>query len=260
MLAVTNGKGDLRDAVMAVMLDDDGNIRTQTKFDNLKDPADREAFAELVERRAPKVVVIGGLSVHTARLRDDVAGALRELGVRKSGLNPPVQDAYGSHEEYVAAISDFDQRISPTLTPLIFVNDATARVYMMSEEAEKDHPTLPFNGRYALALARYTQNPLNAYCKMGRQIASITFMEHHQKLVSTLGHSMIAAYGLQLSQEKLLVHLERGLVNSVCFMGIEINSCVADSYQRAMLPFIAGLGPRKADTLINGITRHVSMT
>ena len=61
----------------------------------------------------------------------------------------------------------------------------------------------------------------------------------------------------QITEEKLLAHLERGLVNSVCFMGIEINSCVADPYQRAMLPFISGLGPRKADWLINGIQRQV---
>lgn len=183
VLALTNGKGDLRDAVMAVMLDDDGNIRTQTKFDNLKDQGDRSSFLELIERRTPQVIVVGGMSVQTGKLRDDVAASLREYAIRTAGENPPVQDAYGSHEEFVAALADFDQRIAPSLIPLVFVSDATARIYMMSEEAEKEHPTLPMNGRYALALARYTQNPLNAYCKLGRQIASVTFMEHHQKLV-----------------------------------------------------------------------------
>ena len=54
------------------------------------------------------------------------------------------------------------------------------------------------------------------------------------------------------------MHLERGLVNAACFMGIEINSAVADSYQRAMLPFISGLGPRKADALVNAVLRQVS--
>ena len=183
VLALTNGKGDFRDAVMAVMLDEDGNIRMQTKYDNLRDPADRAAFLELVERRNPRVVVVGGLSVQTAKLRDDLATALRQYAIRHTGENAPVHDAYGSHEDFVAALAEFDQRIAPTLIPLVFVSDATARIYMMSEEAEKEHPSLPANGRYALALARYTQNPLNAYCKLGRQIASVTFMEHHQKLV-----------------------------------------------------------------------------
>ncbi|WWD16106.1 transcription elongation factor SPT6 [Kwoniella shandongensis] len=241
VLALTNGKGDIRDAVMAVMLDDDGNIRTQTKFDNLRDEADKASLIELVEKRKPKVVTIGGMSIQAARLRDDAAAALREVAIRSFGESPPVSEAYQSHEDFGAAMAIYDQKMAVYLTPLIFVNDATARLYSTSEEAEKEHPTLPVNGRYALGLARYTQNPLNAYCKLGRQVSSVTFMEHHQKLISP---------------EKLLMHLERGLVNSVCGMGIEINSCVADPYQRAMLPFISGLGPRKADALIHGIQRN----
>ena len=62
----------------------------------------------------------------------------------------------------------------------------------------------------------------------------------------------------QISNEKLLVHLERGLVNAVCAAGIEINSCIADPYERAMLPFISGLGPRKADALVNGAQKQAS--
>jgi len=173
------------------MLDDDGNIRTQTKFDNLKDQGDRAAFLELIERRTPRVIVVGGMSVQTSKLRDDIAASLREYAIRKTGENPPVQDAYGSHEEFVSALAAFDLRIAPSLIPLIFVSDATARIYMISEEAEKEHPTLPSNGRYALALARYTQNPLNAYCKLGRQIASVTFMEHHQNLVCRMATANI---------------------------------------------------------------------
>ncbi|WRT67313.1 transcription elongation factor SPT6 [Kwoniella shivajii] len=245
VLALTNGKGEMRDAIMAVMLDDDGNIRTQTKFDNLRDEQDKNTFVELIEKRKPKVIVIGGMSVQAARLRDEAASALRELAVRSYGQNPPVSEAYGSHEQYQADLAEYDQKLSQYLIPLIFVNDATARSFMNSEEAEREFPNLPLNGRYALGLARYTQNPLNAYAKLGKRIASVTFMEHHQKLINP---------------EKLLLHLERGLVNSICFMGIEINTCVADAYQRAMLPFISGLGPRKADALVHGIHKAGGLT
>ncbi|EAL22689.1 hypothetical protein CNBB1380 [Cryptococcus deneoformans B-3501A] len=241
VLAITNGKGDIRDAVMAVMLDDEGNVRTQTKFDNLRDEEDKTMFIELLEKRKPKVVVIGGFSAQTARLKDAALVAIRQHAIELLGQNPPVSDAYPDHEGFQYAMAEYDEKLKAHLIPLIFVNDATARLYMSSEEAEKEHPNLPLNGRYALGLARYAQNPLNAYCKLGKHIASVTFMEHHQKLIP---------------QEKLLYHLERGLVNSVCFMGIEINSCVADPYQRAMLPYIAGLGPRKADAVIYGIQKH----
>ncbi len=226
VLALTNGKADIRDAVMAVMLDDDGNIRTQTKYDNLKDQGDRAAFLELIARRTPRVVVIGGMSVQTAKLRDDVAAALREHAIRNSGENPPIQDAYGSHEEFVAALADFDQRLGPTLIPLIFVSDATAKIYMMSEEAEKEHPSLPSNGRYALALARYTQNPLNAYCKLGRQIASVTFMEHHQKLVS----------GLRLCHTISLIRCFRSLRRSFWYTLSAVSSTLSASWVSKSIP------------------------
>jgi len=183
VLALTNGRGDFKDAVMAVMLDEEGNIRTQTKFDNLKDEADRLSFIDLVDRRKPKVIVIGGLSVQTARLRDDATAALRILASRSIQESAPTSEGYPSHDEFTAALADFDKKLQPYLVPLEFVSDATARLYMLSDEAKQEYPTLPINGRYALALARYTQNPLNAYCKLGKDIGSVTFTEHHQKLV-----------------------------------------------------------------------------
>jgi transcription elongation factor SPT6 len=184
VLALTNGKGDIRDAVIAIMLDDNGVVLTQTKFDNLKDDDDREAFTDLIERRKPKVVAIGGLSVHTARLKDEVQGVLREIGIKLSGENPPISDTYPSHDEFTQDLAIFDEKIRPFSTPLILPNDSTARMYMNSEEAAKEHPGLPINGRYALALARFVQNPLNAYAKLGRRMLDIVFMEYHQKLVS----------------------------------------------------------------------------
>ena len=184
VMALTNGHGGVKDAVMTVMLDDEGNIRTQTKFDNLKDEADRDTFIDIVQKRQPSVIVVGGMSVQAARLKDDISAALRLLATRRSGENAPVSEAYASHEEFMLATADFDARIAPLMVPLTYVNDATAKIYMTSEEAATEHPGLPLNGRYALGLARYTQNPLNAYCKLGRSISAITFMEHHQKLVS----------------------------------------------------------------------------
>ncbi|TYJ56714.1 transcription elongation factor SPT6 [Cryptococcus floricola] len=242
VIAITNGKGDIRDAVMTVVLDDEGNVRSQTKFDNLKDDEEKIIFTELLEKRKPKVAVIGGFSVQTARLRDNALSVIREHAIEMLGQQPPIPDAYGVEDgRFAYEMVQYEERLKEHLIPLIFVNDATAKLYMGSEEAEKEHPNLPLNGRYALGLARYVQNPLNAYCKLGRQIGSITFMEHHQKLIP---------------EEKLLYHLERGLTNSVCSMGIEINSCVAEPYQRAMLSYISGLGPRKADSIIYGIQKN----
>lgn len=183
VLAITTGRGDIRDAVIAIVLDQEGNIQSQNKFDNLKDDSNREAFCALLAKRTPNVVAIGGLSVHTAKLREDASNVLRDYAIQQLGENPPVVAAYDDPVRADDEMAQYEEKLHPFLIPLMFPQDATARLYMTSEEAEKEHPTLPLNGRYALALARYTQNPLNAYCKIGRSIASVTFLEHHQKLV-----------------------------------------------------------------------------
>lgn len=118
---------------------------------------------------------------------------MRDFAAQQLGENPPVSAAFEDPIFYADELAKFDEKLQPYSIPLIFPQDATARLYMTSEEAEKEHPTLPLNGRYALALARYTQNPLNAYCKVGRSIASVTFVEHHQKLVSRASDNEIAA-------------------------------------------------------------------
>lgn len=183
VLAITNGRGDFKDAVMAVMLDDVGRMSTQAKFDNLRDEADKEAFIALLERRKPKVVVIGGLSAQTARLKEAAATALRQVAINKLGSEPPAEESYAIPEDFTAAMTDYDLQLAPYLTPLEYVPDQTARIYMHSDEAEKEFPNLPINGRFALGLARYAQNPLNAYCKLGKDIASVSFLEMHQKMV-----------------------------------------------------------------------------
>lgn len=246
VLAITVGQGTVHDAVLAVPVDPEGIVRSPRKFDNLRDAGPRSAFIEMIEKRKPQVIVIGGLSVQTGRLRDDAQAALRDHAIhllteRHPEARQPVSEDYSSHEEFQDAMADFDAQLQRYLKPLVFVNDATARLYMNSEEAAKEHPELPVNGRFALGLARYAQNPLNAYCRLGRRIADVTYVEHHQKLVSN---------------ERLLTHLERGLVNSVCAACLEVNSAVTDPYARAMVPFVAGLGPRKADVLVNAITKH----
>jgi transcription elongation factor SPT6 len=184
VLAISIGRGDVRDAVIAIVLDSEGNVRSQNKFDNLKDDLNKEAFFELLSKRSPQVVAIGGLSIFTAKLRDDANAALRQFAVQQYGEGPPVQAAYDNPEHYQHESALYEERLRPHLIPLIFPSDATARIYMTSEDAEKEHPTLPPTGRYALALARYTQNPLNSYCKVAKSISSIAFVEHHQKLVS----------------------------------------------------------------------------
>jgi hypothetical protein len=53
--------------------------------------------------------------------------------------------------------------------------------------------------------------------------------------------------------EKLLAAFEQVLVDITNKVGVDINCAVADSYYAHLMPYICGLGPRKAQLLIKKI-------
>ena len=53
------------------------------------------------------------------------------------------------------------------------------------------------------------------------------------------------------------MHLERALVSVVNKVGVDINRAIRDQYYGTLLPFVSGLGPRKAGGLIRKITAAI---
>jgi len=78
---------------------------------------------------------------------------------------------------------------------------------------------------------------------LGPDITAITFEEDHQPLIPP---------------EKLLISLEHVLVDVVNKVGVDINQAVGDAYYGHLLPFVSGLGPRKAKVLRDKIQKLVS--
>ncbi|KAG8713489.1 Transcription elongation factor spt6 [Ceratobasidium sp. 423] len=126
------------------------------------------------------------------------------------------------------------------LPELMYGHDEVARIYQHSPRAENEFSALPLVARYCVSLARYVQNPLNEYAALGSDLTAITFTEA-QHLIP---------------KDKLLVALERGIVNIVNNVGVDINRAVNDPYHRALLPYVAGLGPRKAEALIKKLGQN----
>lgn len=62
---------------------------------------------------------------------------------------------------------------------------------------------------------------------------------------------------VQIPKEKLLSALERALVDVTNKHGVDINRAVTDSYYQHLLPFVCGLGPRKAQVLARKIASIV---
>jgi len=176
VLAVSWGKGDpLRDAVTLVFLDEAGRLREYAKVDNLVDAETKSEFLDLVRRRKPDVIVIGGFSMATAKLSLDVKQVLRgdtqKEGEMASG------GGWGSEAK------DLNDQVFDI--PVIYVLDDVARIYQHSKRAAAEFSTLSPITKYCVGLARYTQSPLIEYAALGPDVAAVSFDEDDQHLVGS---------------------------------------------------------------------------
>ncbi|CAE6509346.1 unnamed protein product [Rhizoctonia solani] len=312
-VAMSWGKGEPnKDPIHLVYLDEEGRFREHLRLDNLSDSDNRQEFLDLLKRRKPDVVVIGGFTVATKHLMSRAKEALgipeadeegdssatAAAGASSSTQVPASQSggwgaqsggdsggagwgsennaggggAWGGDQASEAGgtwggggnagwgggdnpsaapsgdkpASQSNNNTSSTRngderTPeLMYGHDEVARIYQHSNRAEAEFNALPLVARYCVALARYAQNPLNEYAALGSDLTAITFTEA-QHLIP---------------KDKLLVALERAIVNVVNNVGVDINRAVNDPYHRALLPYVAGLGPRKAEALIKKLGQN----
>jgi transcription elongation factor SPT6 len=225
VLALSNGGGDPgRDGVTWAWVEDDGRIVEHGKFVNLsRDEAQREALVELVRRRVPDVIGVSGWSADSHKVVRDVESIVSERNLLGAEYTDPKTGGYRSD-----------------LLEVIVVNDEVARLYKDSPRAQADHPTLAPLTRYCVALAKYVQNPLKEYAALGKDVTSLAF-HPVQKL---------------LPPERLARYLETAMVDIVNLCGVDINEAVNDPYTANLLPYLSGLGPRKASAVIKGINAN----
>jgi transcription elongation factor SPT6 len=225
VLVLSNGMGDPnRDPVFWASVDDDGRVLEQGKFGNLsRDEASRDEFADVVERRRPDVIGISGWSAETHRLVVDVENLVRDKNLQGTEFEDPDTEVWGR-----APIE------------VVVVNDDVARLYKDSPRGHAEHPSLNPVTRYCVALARYMQNPMKEYAALGETVSSLSF-HPCQNL---------------LPQDKVNKYLESAMVDMVNLCGVNINEAMTDPYTANLLPFVAGLGPRKATSVVKAINAN----
>lgn len=234
VLALSNGAGNRADAICWAYVDENGRVLENGKFTDMRlgnpekytsDGKDVAPFVELVERRKPDVLAVSGWSVETRRLYKDLQDIVERHNLQGTPYDDP--DEEGDHE------------VSDPLEVCI-VNDEVARLYHTSNRATTDHPSVPPLTRYSIALAMYMQNPMKEYAALGRDIISISF-DPNQHL---------------LPEDKLIKALESAMVDMVNLVGIDINEAVNDRATANLLPYICGLGPRKAAQMLKVINSN----
>lgn len=167
VLAVSWGKGDPhKDATTVVFVDEQGRMREHTKLDNLFDPEMRDEFIDIIRRRRPSVIVIGGFTVATTKLSQLV----------KNLINPKPQEG----DQSQGNTNTHTNRESFDI-PVTYVHDDVARIYQHSKRAADEFSALSLTAKYCVGLARYLQSPLNEYAALGPDIAVISFedVDHH---------------------------------------------------------------------------------
>jgi transcription elongation factor SPT6 len=225
VLTLSNGIGDsIRDPISWTWVEEDGRVLEHGKFVNLaRDETQRENLTELIRRRRPDVIGISGFSAETHRLVKDLESLVSDKGLMGPEYDDPESNEFRSDPLEV-----------------IVVNDEVARLYKDGERAVADHPTLSPLTRYCVALARYMQNPMKEYAALGKDITSLTFHPCQQLL----------------PQDKLFKQLETAMVDMVNLCGVDINEAIGDAYTANLLPYVAGLGLRKATAVIKGINAN----
>lgn len=229
VLSLSCGKGDpgRDDPIYWAWVEEDGRVLENGKFNSLsRDDQAREEFVELVQRRKPDVLGVGGFSIETNKLIKDVQELVLERGLRGADFDNPGTD---------------ELRNEPL--EVVVVNDEVARLYRDSPRALMDHPGLTSVTRYCVALAKYLQNPMKEYAALGNDIISLIF-HPCQHLVP---------------EDKLRKQLDTAMVDMVNLCGVDINEAVSDSYIANLLPYVCGLGPRKATSVIKAININGGM-
>ncbi len=225
VLTLSNGMGDpAREPVCWAWVEEDGRVLEQGKFGNLaRDESQRDAFVELVQRRRPDVIGVSGWCAETHKLVRDLETLVSEKGLMGPEFDDPETNDY---------------RTEPL--EVIVVDDEVARLYKDSPRALAEHPSLNPVTRYCIALARYMQNPMKEYAALGKDVSSLSFHPCQH----------------MLPQEKLTKYLESAMVDTVNMVGVNINDAMNDTYTANLLPYVAGLGPRKATSVIKAINTN----
>lgn len=228
VLALSNGGGAIgRDLVYWAFVSEEGRVPEHGSFKDIG-PGDRErgipdgkdvdALVELIRRREPEVIAVSGWSPETRKLVANLTTLVK------------------NHDLRGITYSDDNDEDRSDLLEVVLVNDEVARMSKSSERMRNSYTGLARSemSLYCVGLARYLQSPLEEYAALGRDLVSITF-HPAQNL---------------LPQEKLLKKLEQALVEIVMMTGVDINEAVVNSSLANLLPYVAGLGPRKASHLL----------
>lgn len=225
VLVFSNGIGDpTRDPIAWTWVDEEGRMLEQGSIAKLdRDNLWKDEVSKAVERFQPDVIGVSGWSAHSHKLYHALEDLVVEKGLKCAEYEDLENGGYNSDDLEV-----------------VVVNDEVARLYKDSPRSAAEYPSFGPVTKYCIALARYMQNPMKEYAAIGTDV------------ISLLWHPSQSL----LPQERLAKYLESAMVDMVNLCGVDINVAMTDSYTGNLLPYVAGLGPRKTTSVIKAISAN----
>ncbi|KAJ3101887.1 Transcription elongation factor spt6 [Phlyctochytrium planicorne] len=246
VMSISWGDGDRDSPTIVVCLDEDGHVSDRKKLNRMQQRDDKakdhQVLKDLIKEFQPDVIVVGGWTIQTkTRLLPDLAGLISEL------------DDHGTSDRNYRDRRRRDRFVKPEL---VMLDDEVARLAMTSKRYIKEFPDpFPAVGRYCVSLGRRVQDATMEY-------ATLFNNDEEYKLLRIHPHQTL------LRDDKLKSAFERAFINVVNFKwglfsaqfintnsGVDINEAASPllKHRSCTLQFVSGLGPRKAQFLIDRI-------
>jgi transcription elongation factor SPT6 len=213
--------GRFEEPTYAAYIDPEGELQAQESFNILSSTraGDAEAtrLAEFIRQHNPTAVVLGTDGYSTRTLFTLIERCMQQL-------------------------RDEDDSFKPK--PITFMDTNIAHIYANSKRAKDEFPGYPAGLLRAISTARRLLDPLPEIAGLCNQDNEIASLQLHQlkELVP---------------KDQLLSRLERPFLAVVNSVGVEINRVVDHKWVEPLLQFVCGLGPRKAQALLQSLRGRV---
>ncbi|KAL6060672.1 Transcription elongation factor SPT6 [Balamuthia mandrillaris] len=214
------------------MVDPEGELMDQLRLDWIdagKHNADRKEsdlkrLESFIKAGRPHVIVVGASpgELDCRRLYEDI-----DLLVRRM----------------------FEEQQQPRPVTVTYSDAQVSRIFCNSARSAKELPDCPLGVRQAISLARGLLDPLAEYASLS-SIVDGGNVDGEELLCLHL-------HPLQemLPKDTMLKHLHRCFTDVVNMVGVDVNRCKLHRHAAGVLRYVSGLGPRKANALLQALDR-----
>ncbi|CAM9238997.1 unnamed protein product [Chrysoparadoxa australica] len=246
--------GESRKPSFCVALDPTGEVTDYLVIPGQRSMVEK-ALKDFIVQAKPDVIVINsGAGAICRAIGQKLLSSRKQFGgvdeppiVVESGI---VAEALHENKQLAEAddFDDFDAELW-TACEVFHACDDCAKIFATSTRGVKEFPEYDPALRAAIALARDVQDPLPGLAGMW------STMDSRGRFGEEMLHLRMHPLQKEVPKERLLRAYEQQMISAVNEVGVDVNLACEKVHQRSLLRFVAGLGPRKADALVQGVAQ-----